>query len=46
MAPAHGFKGITQLRNGNWRAAKWVGASIIYFGSYPTPEEAAHAYDK
>lgn len=40
-----GYKGV--FRNGNgWRVMIGIEGKIRHFGTYPTPEEAARAYDK
>jgi hypothetical protein len=40
-----GFKGVSADRN-NWMARIQVNDKRLYLGTYPTREEAAHAYDE
>lgn len=40
-----GFKGVFANRN-KWRGMIGVGGKLVSLGTYPTPEEAAHAYDE
>jgi hypothetical protein len=40
-----GFKGVF-ANHKNWQVQIWVDSKRLYLGTYPTREEAAHAYDE
>ena len=43
---AHGFTGVSQQKNGKWRAQKSLkGTKLTNGQAHPTAEDAAHAYD-
>ena len=43
-----GYKGVERINHGtgNWRARIMVGRRCIHLGVFPTPVEAARAYDR
>ena len=44
--PKSGHKGVTfRKREQKWVARIWNGEGSLYLGSFPAPEDAAHAYD-
>jgi len=41
-----GYRGVSRLKNGRWRARIWVNCKEKYLGTFDTAEEASAAYQK
>lgn len=46
MRPRSGFKGVSMMPSGKWKAQLIVENKVRYLGCFVTPEEAARAFDK
>ena len=41
-----GYRGVSMLKNGRWRARIWVNCIEKYLGTFDTAEEASAAYER